>query len=224
MRGWAGAGRRLGVLVLSGLLLAGCASPPAEPRNLSLLKAEIRGYVASGAYDHEVARVAGEAGRWVIERAERRRPGERPALVLDLDETLWSNWELMNRLDLGYVPAEWERWVDAAAAPAIGPVRDLFLLARAREVAVILITARPERQRDATERNLRAIGCSGFARLVCQPSGDHRRAAEFKAAARRDLASAGWTLIANVGDQDSDLAGGFSERTFRLPNPVYLTE
>ena len=209
------------VLVL--VLAAGCATTP-EPRNLSTLKAEIRTYVASGAYDREVARVAGDARRWVGERAARRQPGERLAMIVDLDETLWSNWELMNRLDLGYVPAEWERWVDAAVSPAIGPVRDLFIFARSRDVAVILVTSRPERQRAATERNLHAIGCRDHAGLICQPDGDHRRAAEFKAGARRTLTAAGWTLIANVGDQDSDLAGGFSERTFRLPNPVYLTE
>ena len=27
--------------------------------------------------------------------------------------------------------------------------------------------------------------------------------------------------IANVGDQPSDLAGGYAERTFLLPNPFY---
>ena len=33
----------------------------------------------------------------------------------------------------------------------------------------------------------------------------------------------GWhTIIANVGDQWSDLDGGFAERVFKLPNPVYF--
>lgn len=29
------------------------------------------------------------------------------------------------------------------------------------------------------------------------------------------------TIIANLGDQDSDLVGGHAERTFKLPNPFY---
>jgi hypothetical protein len=31
----------------------------------------------------------------------------------------------------------------------------------------------------------------------------------------------GYTIIANMGDQFSDLEGGFSERTYKLPNPFY---
>jgi acid phosphatase len=31
-------------------------------------------------------------------------------------------------------------------------------------------------------------------------------------------------IIANMGDQASDLAGGHAEKTFKLPNPFYLTK
>ncbi|MGH6919121.1 MAG: HAD family acid phosphatase, partial [Geminicoccaceae bacterium] len=31
----------------------------------------------------------------------------------------------------------------------------------------------------------------------------------------------GFTIVANMGDQPSDLAGGHAERTFLLPNPFY---
>jgi len=30
-------------------------------------------------------------------------------------------------------------------------------------------------------------------------------------------------LIANIGDRDSDLAGGHAERAFKLPDPFYFT-
>ena len=43
-------------------------------------------------------------------------------------------------------------------------------------------------------------------------------------ARRRKLAEEGWTIILNIGDQESDLAGGFAERTFKLPNPFYYTK
>ena len=32
---------------------------------------------------------------------------------------------------------------------------------------------------------------------------------------------AGYTIVANMGDQPSDLAGGHAERAFLLPNPFY---
>jgi len=31
-----------------------------------------------------------------------------------------------------------------------------------------------------------------------------------------------FTIIANIGDQRSDLDGGYSERTWRVPNPFYF--
>jgi hypothetical protein len=31
----------------------------------------------------------------------------------------------------------------------------------------------------------------------------------------------GYTIVANIGDQPSDLAGGHSERTFLPPDPFY---
>jgi HAD superfamily, subfamily IIIB (Acid phosphatase) len=30
----------------------------------------------------------------------------------------------------------------------------------------------------------------------------------------------GYTIILSVGDQESDLKGGYAERVFKLPNPV----
>ena len=44
---------------------------------------------------------------------------------------------------------------------------------------------------------------------------------DFKAPARRNIAQQGYTIVLTVGDQASDLAGGYAERTFKLPNPVY---
>ena len=39
---------------------------------------------------------------------------------------------------------------------------------------------------------------------------------------RRKLAEAGNTIIATVGDQQSDLDGGFAECPFKVPNPFYF--
>jgi acid phosphatase len=44
----------------------------------------------------------------------------------------------------------------------------------------------------------------------------------FKRAERAKIAARGFTIVANVGDQQSDLDGGYAERTFRVPNPFYF--
>lgn len=46
-------------------------------------------------------------------------------------------------------------------------------------------------------------------------------AVDFKAPERRKITEQGYTIILSVGDQESDLKGGYAERTFKLPNPVY---
>jgi acid phosphatase len=37
-----------------------------------------------------------------------------------------------------------------------------------------------------------------------------------------DIETKGFTIIANIGDQESNLAGGLAERKFKVPNPVYF--
>lgn len=55
-----------------------------------------------------------------------------------------------------------------------------------------------------------------------QPA-DPPSVSKFKTAAREKIENGGvYTIIANVGDQDSDLAGGHAERTFKVPNPFYF--
>jgi acid phosphatase len=98
------------------------------------------------------------------------------------------------------------------------------LVRRARElgVAVFFITGRPSELRAATERNLREQGYA-WDGVVLQPTGAHAdRAASFKAPERQRIAERGYTIILNMGDQESDLEGGYAERTFKLPNPVYF--
>lgn len=195
-----------------------------EPANLYPHKLELRAYVDSGRYLEDIAVVARRAAAWLETRAAARKAGERPAVVFDLDETLLFNWPSMSAQDFGYVPEKWDAWVAAAAAPAIEPVRDVFRVARRHGIAVIFITGRPERQRGSTEKNVRAIECGDFAALICKPDGAKGTSAAFKTAARERLTREGWTIVANVGDQESDLSGGFAEKTFKLPNPFYITE
>jgi predicted secreted acid phosphatase len=203
--------------------LVGCATRPGgEPPNLQPYKERVRAYVTSGDYDRAIAAVAAQARDWLEQRAA--RGGTRLTAVFDVDETLLSNWPSLVRQDFGYVPGEWQRWVEEARAPAIEPVREVLAAARRLGIAVVLITGRPERDRAATERNLRAAGCGDYTVLICQPDEARGTSAAFKTAERQKLVAAGRTIIANLGDQESDLAGGFAERTFKLPNPFYRTE
>jgi acid phosphatase len=72
-------------------------------------------------------------------------------------------------------------------------------------------------------RNLRAIGCDDYQAMVFKPEGDPRSNAEYKTAERQLFQAEGRKIIANIGDQKSDLTGGFAEKTFKLPNVFYVS-
>ncbi|TDR92904.1 HAD family acid phosphatase [Enterovirga rhinocerotis] len=220
-------------------LLCGCAAlaqpvPFAgtkdEPPNVGDAKRAATEYYQSGRYQTALAGVAAEAQAWIGERA---RQVDRPAVVFDIDDTALSNWEVIQADDFGRVfggpceklpegPCGWVSWDLLARSPAIPATLSLYRFARTQGAAVFFITGRDETQRAATERNLKAAGYDDYVRLDMVPVGAHfPKAAAYKAPLRAAIEAAGYRIIANVGDQPSDLEGGHAERAFLLPNPFY---
>ena len=106
-------------------------------------------------------------------------------------------------------------------AKAIAPTLALFNAAKAKGVSVFFITGRREDQRWVTAANLRGAGYRGWTGLMMRPAGDKRTVSEYKSGERAKIEAKGYTIIANMGDQPSDLAGGHAERGFLLPDPFY---
>jgi len=197
----------------------------AEPRNLDTAKQDITRYIDSGDYDRDLARVAQEAERYLTARlAEPPKPNQKLAIAFDLDETLLSNLPHMRPLGFGYVPPLWNEWVATGTAPVIEPVARVYHLAQTKGVVIFLISDRREKDRAGTEKNLRHAALGGYAALYLKPNDSPDTARVFKTAARKKITDDGYTIIANVGDQKSDLAGDYAEKTFKLPDPFYLTE
>ena len=95
--------------------------------------------------------------------------------------------------------------------------------ARTKHVKVVFITGRPEALAGATTAELKRLGFSSGFQLVLRPATDTRDSViPYKSAARATVERRGYTILANVGDQRSDLAGGHSLRRYKLPNPVYV--
>lgn len=216
---------------LLALALFGCSAPATrEPQNLYRLKQEITAYIDRGHYEEDLARDAAVAEAWIVQRAARagRNPAGpaqgRLAIVFDIDETTLSNLSHMRERDFGYVPAEWNAWVAEARAPVIEPVRRIYRAARTHGVAVIFLTGRKESDRPGTEKNLRTDGFTDYLAIHFKPSDPPQSTESFKTAMRKKYTEEGWTIIANIGDQWSDLNGGYAERGFKLPNPFYITK
>jgi acid phosphatase len=227
----------------------GCPAPaepqniaPTDPPNLGLLKYKLRVYRCTR-YDAEIAAVAAEAKAWIDQQAGQ---ATRPALVLDIDETSLSNWDEIFQNDYGYIPGGAcdlggkgacgaHDWEVSARAPAIAPTLELFNFAKARNVAVFFVTGRHDDapaaagsdldgvERAATKLNLRVAGYAGWDGLYLRsPREPGASVAEYKRDARIAIEKLGYRIIANVGDQESDLALGHADRTFKYPNPFYV--
>jgi len=217
---------------------AGCDPRPqpvkldaGQPLNLGLFKHQLV-YYRCTRYDADLARTLRQARSWIDRRADHVK---NPALVLDIDETSLSNWAELYHNDFGYIvdgdcdlfskracgQLAWER---SAAAVAIAPTLDLFNEAKAKQVSIFFVTGRPENpeERAATEANLHKAGYDGWKQLYMRPENWQKPSiAPFKSDARKDIEAHGYKIIANIGDQMSDLAGGYAERRFKLPNPFY---
>jgi HAD superfamily, subfamily IIIB (Acid phosphatase) len=186
-------------------------------------------YISGGRYDEDVTKIVADARAWLEERV---KTAPKPAIVLDIDETSLSNWpayrvngwaRIVNGpCDLQQGPCGLRAWQALGQSRAIAPTLALARRARELGVAVFFITGRPANLREATERNLKDQGYE-WTGVILQPEGaQFASAVDFKAPERRKLTEQGYTIVLSLGDQQSDLAGGYAERTFKLPNPVYF--
>lgn len=215
--------------------------------NLDLIKQRVL-YYRCTRYEPDIAAVLHGVTQWVAERAPQV---VKPAIVLDIDETSLSNWNRIYRDDyayLAYGPCHLDRpgfcgdlqWQRNEQAPAIKPTLELYRFARCLDVAppcrpmdVFFITGRRasdqpidgETSTQWTMENLNKVGYLGLSpdHLYMRPKDSTGLVEDFKTQARAEIEQKfNVTIIANVGDQDSDLIGGHAERTFKVPNPFYI--
>lgn len=215
---------KTGLVLITVLLLAIVPIASAtEPTGKT--PAEIREYRESGDWNRAIVKQVKKAKAYLKQRTQGERAPRKPALVLDIDETALDNYPCFEeRGGIPYDDLVNAQCVTAFDAPAIRPVRSLFKRARDLKVAVFFITGRPVAIRQGSLDNLRSAGYTGKYELILQPEGyDKPSRVPFKSGARKQIQKRGFKILANVGDQQSDLKGGFSERTYKLPNPIYVT-
>ena len=204
-------------LAATGTLAAAAVAPAVEPRQPATSE-QIVEYYDSGAYDADATAAVDRARAYLDQRAATAR---RPAVVLDVDDTSLSNYECLRQADFDRDLAG-ESCVMSGDLPAIAQTLTLFRHARANGIAVFFVSGRRERQRAVTTANLRSSGYRGVWSLRLRPNRQPRSLrAGWKARVRRTITRRGYQIVVNVGDQWSDLRGGYALKTFKLPNPMY---
>jgi hypothetical protein len=192
----------------------------------------------NSAYAHEVEGIEQDADRY-LDSASRQFNGHgphgshtTPAVVLDIDDTTLNTYDYEIYSDFDYNPATNADFVNAAAFPAVFGMPDLVKHAVADGYQVFFLTGRPTSQLAGTKANLVNAGYPSVpdshlylkntsAPWLASCGGSSCTTTQYKSLTRQHIESLGYDIVGNFGDQFSDLNGGFANRTFKIPNPMY---
>jgi hypothetical protein len=201
-------------------------------------------------YAREARSVADQGEHWLAARAHGHAHGHR-AIVLDVDDTTLATWNYEVASNWAYNPTTNGEFVTDQKFPPVPGMVELVNQAASEGYAIVFITGRPAAQEPATLGNLTSDGVGvdagypapttlgdgedglftkpapadypSYLQQACStdPNGSCTTI-HYKSATRKHLESLGYDIVANFGDQLSDLAGGAEDRTFKLPNPNYF--
>ena len=210
---------------------------------ISDLAGALRTYHDRGSYESDLQNVDGQASSFMLRQAKalrqqrkRKCSGKKKAkkksaaaakcaplslaIVLDIDETSLSNYDELNANNFSNALGALALAVTSANSPAVAPTLGLYQQARAAGISVFAITGRSTTFESLTRQNLNAAGYTDLQGVFFKPSSE--ATIPFKSGQRAAIEQAGYRIVANVGDQESDLDGGHADRSFKLPNPFYF--
>jgi len=199
-----------------------------EPTNLNTVKQELERYhrcSEPNCYGPQLEHQADLAIRFLKESFASAKPGDKLAVVFDIDETALSNWAVELHDDFGYIPADSNSCIVFRCGKAIPSTLRIFREAKKDKVAVFFITGRPEGQRADTAANLQAEGYDSWEELYLRPEDrpKDQTVSQYKSGDRAKIVAKGYRIVLNVGDQMSDLIGEpQAEHSVKLPNPFYF--
>jgi predicted secreted acid phosphatase len=184
-------------------------------------------------YAKQMKQIVTGAEAYLAQAALHYHGNGKPAVVFDIDDTLLNTYDYTLAEQFGYSSATNLVWIDDAAFPAVFYMPQLVSFAAAHGYSVFYITGRPQSQTAATIKDLTSAGYSApaaghlFLKPAVPPSYLHCAAAptctttEYKSGTRKYISSLGYTIVADFGDQFSDLLGGDAGHQVKLPNPMY---
>ena len=196
-----------------------------EPANLSKAKANVIQYVKSGQYTKRVTAVYHRAvenlkKRMTLHKTQHEQ--KKLAVVLDIDETVLSNYDHMKHVSFGGSKETIQSYIAQGDDPVLQPALKYIRFAQRNNVEVFFVTGRSEMFREPTIKNLHKAGIAKWNKLFMRPENYHARSIiPFKSEMRAKIENLGYKVVASIGDQWSDIRGGHVEKGYKLPNPFY---
>ncbi|MGW5651219.1 HAD family acid phosphatase [Streptomyces humi] len=196
---------RISVTAVAVAALAGAAAP-AQAATAQAATAQAATESAATTVDYatwqqDCQSVMDQALPYLKSRVAAAKPGEKQAIVFDIDNTTLET-------DFGF---SWPQ-------PANKPVLDVAEYAQEHGVSLFFVTARPGILYLPTEYNLEHDGYDVSGLYVRGLLDLFKDVAAYKTAQRVDIENKGYDIIANIGNSATDLSGGHADRTFKLPD------
>ena len=217
--------------------------------NIDIVKSTIRTYYQATAgiadkndspYISEMARITRRLTPQLVQACRTAdRKGQDPVVVLDADDTTLWTYDMEDAdMHFNFDPIlQNDKWVIPERFPATPSMVPLTKAVDSAGCTLVGLTGRNDDQKASTLGNLAKVGYTGFTAEnyytkwtgktgSTQPGYITCAAAkcttiEYKSQTRRHVAAQGHRIVANLGDQFSDLIGGYGERQVKLPNPTY---
>ena len=200
-------------------------------------------------YAKEASDVAADGAKWLAKQAKESHAKKlhgTPAIVLDVDDTTLATWNYEIASNWAFNPATNATFVLGQEFPAVPGMVQMVNAAAGEGYAIFFLTGRPTSQASATIGNLVTDASpppaihNGYptpTALFTKPpvasypdylqfcktdAASGCSTTHYKTATREHIESMGYDIVANFGDQFSDLNGGFADKTFKMPNPSYF--
>ncbi|MEU8753722.1 HAD family acid phosphatase [Streptomyces chartreusis] len=197
--------RRIAVGTVSAAALVALAVP-AEAATAASTPTTVTATAAAEDVDYDTWQkdcqaVMNQALPYLKQRIADTKPGEKQAIVFDIDNTTLET-------DFGF----------SYPQPANKPALEVAKYAQEHGVSVFFVTARPGIIAGVTDYNLKYVGYKVSGLYVRGFFDLFKNVADYKTAQRVDIENKGYTIIANIGNSATDLSGGHAEKTYKLPD------
>jgi predicted secreted acid phosphatase len=191
-------------------------------------------------YAKDLARLESDAKKYIKKAATKaRHKGEKAAVVFDIDDTLLLSLDYEKKTNYTYNGTTWADYVNKADRPAVFGTPELVAYAESKGVEVFYNSGLSEAQRSAAVANLKKVGADinldadhmflkdkanppAYLSSCATPGAWTCTTVQYKSGTRQHIEDLGYDVVANFGDQYSDLEGGYADRTYKLPNPTYF--
>jgi predicted secreted acid phosphatase len=193
---------------------------------------------ATGSYHNEMRKLVNQAKSYLDTEAQNNDfDGLMPAIVLDVDDTTLNTYSYEIYSNFVFNPTTNAAFVNSGVFPAVFYMPSLVRRAAHDGYTIFYLTGRPESQRAGTVSNLvndgyaapdaahlfmRNKDASAPAYLPCDATPPYCTTDQYKSMTRAHIESLGYQIVANFGDQFSDLSFDHEKRAIKLPNPMYF--